>query len=361
MIKILHAADLHLDAMFQGLPPDKAAQCRAAQRDLPQALAELARERNVDLVLLAGDLFDRVQASRDSTEAMLRALSAISAPVFIAPGNHDYFTWDSPYYSMEFPENVHIFRENKIQSVSLPGLSCRVYGAGFTQMDCPPLLNSFQRDGNEQYHIMVLHGEVTGADSPYCPISRGQIAASNLDYLALGHVHARGEIRLGRTLCAWPGCPMGRGFDETGEKGAYLVNLDENGAQTEFLPLSAWRYETLTVPAGDDPAGSVLDHLPGDVSRDIYRVTLTGESEELDLDALYTALEPHFYALELRDRTTPKVDLWQRTRDDSLEGRYFRLLQEAAAEAGDETVRRRLVLAARISRKLLDGREAALP
>lgn len=361
MIKILHAADLHLDALFQGLPPDKAAQCRAAQRDLPLALAELAKEKGAGLVLLAGDLFDRVQASRDSTEALLKALSAISVPVFLTPGNHDYFTWDSPYYSMEFPENVHIFKESRIQSVSLSGLSCRVYGAGFTQMDCPPLLGSFQREGNEQYHIMVLHGEVTGAESPYCPISRGQIAASNLDYLALGHVHARGEIRLGRTLCAWPGCPMGRGFDETGEKGAYLVTLDENGAQTEFLPLGGFAYETLSVPAGEDPVGSVLSLLPGDTSRDIYRITFTGESEELDLDALQKALAPRFYALELRDRTVPKVDLWQSAQDDSLEGHYFRLLREAAEEAEDESIRRRLVLAARVSRKLLDGREAELP
>lgn len=361
MIKILHAADFHLDSPFRGLPPEKAQAARRAQRELPHRLAELCRERKADLVLLAGDLFDRVQASRDSVDSLMEALSAMAVPVFISPGNHDYFSWDSPYYSMKFPENVHIFSKTSFQSVALPSLSCRVYGAGYTGIDCPGLLASFQREGTEQYHIMVLHGEVTGADSPYCPIIRGQIAGSNLDYLALGHNHARGQVRLGRTLCAWPGCPMGRGFDEEGTKGAYLVTLSETGAEAAFLPLMQREYHILTVPAGLDAAASVLAALPGDASRDIYRVILTGESDELDFPALESVLAPHFYALDLRDRTTPKVDLWQSAADDSLEGHYFKFLQQAAEEATDETIRRRLVLAARLSRKLLDGREVDLP
>ncbi len=360
MIRILHAADLHLDSLFRGLPPEQAKAARREQLALPGMLAELARDRGAQLLLLSGDLFDRPQATLDSREALLSALGSLDIPVFIAPGNHDYFTFDSPYFLGKFPENVHIFTEPAITSLALPELDCRIYGAGYRDMDCPDLLASFHRQGLERYHILVLHGEVTGGPSHYCPISRGEIAASNLHYIALGHNHTRGELPAGATLCAWPGCPMGRGFDETGPKGAYLVTLDEAGARTEFLSLGTRAYYDLSLEAGSDP-GRTLESLPGAPHRDIYRVTFTGEAEALDLPALEKALAPRFYALTLRDHTRPKADLWQAAGDDSLEGRYFSLLRQAAEEAQDETQRRQIILAARLSRRILDGGEVELP
>lgn len=360
MIRILHAADLHLDALFRGLPPEAAAQARREQLDLPRRLVHLAQSRGAQMVLLSGDLFDRPQATLDSREALISALRSLEIPVFIAPGNHDYFTYDSPYFLGKFPENVHIFTEPAISSLSLPELNCRVYGAGYRDMDCPDLLSDFRRRGPERYHVLVLHGEVTGSPGHYCPVTRGEIAASNLSYLALGHNHTAGSTLSGATLCAWPGCPMGRGFDETGPKGAYVVDLTETGATAEFVFLGARAYYDVSLEAGEDPAAA-LDSLPGDPDRDIYRVTFTGESDALDLAALQKALSPQFYALTLRDATRPKADLWQTAGEDSLEGRYFALLRQAAESAEDETQRRRLILAARLSRRILDGGEVELP
>lgn len=360
MIRILHAADLHLDALFRGLTPQRAVVARREQAEMPERLARLARDRGAHLLLLSGDLFDRPQATLDSREALISALGSLDIPVFITPGNHDYLTYDSPYFLGSFPENVHIFTEPKITSLALPELDCRIYGAGYRDMDCPDLLSEFRRQGTERYHILVLHGEVTGAPGHYCPITRGEIAASNLHYIALGHNHRAGSLQAGDTLCAWPGCPMGRGFDETGPKGVYLVDLDGAGARAEFLPLGARTYYDLSLAAGEDPAAA-LDLLPGEPGRDIYRVTFTGESQALDLPALEKELSPRFYALSLRDATRPKADLWRTAGDDSLEGRYFALLRQAAEGAGDETQRRRLILAARLSRRILDGGEAELP
>ena len=57
-LKILHAADLHLDSPFEALSANKAALRRAEQRELLSRLAELAVKEKVQLVLLAGDLMD---------------------------------------------------------------------------------------------------------------------------------------------------------------------------------------------------------------------------------------------------------------------------------------------------------------
>lgn len=354
MIKLLHTADWHLGARFRGLPPEKALQKRAEQGKLLELLGELGRE--CDLALLAGDLFDRPDGKGADLAALRNTLEEMAVPVFIAPGNHDYICPESPYEAMAWPSNVHIFKKPALQSVELPGLACRVWGAGYGSMDCPGLLEDFRAAGPEPMQLMVLHGDPGNAASPCCPVTKAQVARSGLTYLALGHIHQAGSLQAGDTLYAWPGCPMGRGLDETGEKGVLLAEPPEGSLR--FHPLGLGRYADLTVEAGENPLAAVLAVLPPDTRQDVYRITFTGPWEPVDLDGLQEALAPRFFDLRLRDRTDLPRELWQRAGADSLEGVYFRLLQEAA-ESGEE--REVLTLAARISRAILEGREVQLP
>ncbi len=245
MLTIIHGADFHLDAPFAALPADKARERRGEQRELLNRLADLVEARRADLVLLSGDLLDGGETYQETVQALARCLGALPCPVFIAPGNHDYYDARSVYAGTAWPDNVHIFSTVAVESVELPGLSCVVHGAAFTtpQADRSPLLGfSAPRDGN--IHLMVLHGDVENR-SRYGPITLEDIAASNLTYLALGHVHAcSGLQRAGDTCWAYPGCPEGRGFDETGDKGVLAVTVDDGGAvSAEFVPLAKRRYE----------------------------------------------------------------------------------------------------------------------
>ena len=129
ILKILHAADLHLDSPFEGLPAGKAAIRRAEQRQLLSRLAELAVREDVDLVLLSGDLLDSDSSYYETGEELVRCLRQMPMPVFIAPGNHDPYTRRSPYARLRLPDNVHVFTENAIRSISLPELNAVVYGA----------------------------------------------------------------------------------------------------------------------------------------------------------------------------------------------------------------------------------------
>jgi DNA repair exonuclease SbcCD nuclease subunit len=356
-MKILHSADLHLDAPFTGRTEAQAQALKQALLSVPGRLAELCRRENCDLVLLSGDLFDGVW-SRDSFTALRNALEEMAVPVFIAPGNHDFFSPNSPYLAENWPENVHIFTRPEIESVVIPELDCRIYGAGYRSMDCDGLLEGFCAEGTERWHIGVLHGDPTQINSPYCPITANQIRESGLDYLALGHIHKTGSIRAGETLCAWPGCPMGRGYDELDAKGTIIVTL-EDIVQAEFVPLNTPRFFDYEVAPGTDPVATLSSLLPALGDENFYRITLTGESQELDIPALLSAFA-QFPNLELRDRTTPPLDIWGSASEDTLEGVYFRLLKSAADEA-DASTRETLTLAARISRQILDGQEVRLP
>ena len=226
-------------------------------------------------------------------------------------------------------------------------------------MDCPALLQGFTPSREDLPRIGILHGDPTQASSPYCPISSNDVSAAQLDYLALGHIHKRGAFTAGRTLCAWPGCPMGRGYDEQGEKGVYIVTLDENGAAERFVPLGLPKFYDLQIAANGNPAAALASSLPAIANDDFYRITFTGESEPLDLDTL-KKLYANFPNLELRDRTVPPIDIWGSAGDDSFEGMYFKLLKNAYEEASGEK-KEQILLSAEISRRLLSGQEVSLP
>lgn len=350
-MKILHAADLHLDTPFTGRPEAELRYLKKALLTVPEQIAGLCRLHGCDLLLLAGDLFDG-PASRESLDALKAALADIRIPVFISPGNHDFCGPHSPYILESWPENVHIFKNSTITSIMIPALDCRVYGAGFESMDCPALLENFHLEGCERHHIGLLHGDPIQKNAPYNPIRQEQVAASGLDYLALGHVHKGGSFTAGNTLCGWPGCPMGRGNDELGDKGVYLVTLEDYATIT-FLPLEGPKFYDLEAEVLDTPENAVRGLLPPVGSKDIYRVTLTGEAEAFDVNTLSFPEFPH---LELRDRTVPPVDIWSSLGQDNLEGIFFQILRDTM-EADPETA----TLAAKIARKILDGREVALP
>ncbi len=362
VLKFIHAADFHLDSPFAGLAPEQAQRRRGEQRALLDALAALARERQADAVLLAGDLLDSEWCYRETAQALSRALGAVPCPVFIAPGNHDFCSPRSVYAALDWPENVHIFRSAGVEGVELPGKNCVVHGAAFPapRMERSPL-SGFRAEQDGRTHVMVLHGD-TAPQGAYGPITPRDIADSGLAYLALGHVHQySGLQRAGDTFWAYPGCPEGRGFDELGDKGVLYVELEEGACRAEFVPLCTRRYQILTVPlaAGDEPLSAVRAALPGDTARDICRVILTGEQDTPpDLAALERALSPGFFALTLRDATRPPRELWARAGEDTLTGLF---LQEMARRMEDEPDSEQLRLALRFGMAALEGGEDAAP
>ena len=356
-MKILHSADWHLDAPMTGRTEEQTRLLKQELRKIPEKIAALAKKENCDLMLLAGDLFDGAYTA-DSFRKVYEALEDVKIPVFIAPGNHDFCQPKSPYKAEIWPENVYIFDYPRMETVEVPGLDCTVYGAGFEAMDCPGLLERFRANGKGKWQIGVLHGDATNPSSAYCPVTPQQVRLSGLHYLALGHIHKSDSFRAGDALCAWPGCPMGHGFDETGTKGVILLDLNEE-IKAEFRALDTPRFFDETVEIGSDAMQALETVLPGVATDDFYRITLTGYSDRLDVDALKKQFS-HIRNLTIRDQTVPERELWSAVGEDSLEGMYFSILHNAL-DSDSEVFQQRVKLAAHISRQILDGQEVILP
>lgn len=363
MLKFIHAADFHLDSAFAALPAGRAAERRRESRELPFRLADYVNSHGVQLVLLTGDLFDSAAPYRETGEALAEALGRMNARVFAAPGNHDWYGPGSPWVTADWPENVHIFRENAMASVDLPDLGVTVHGAAFTSPEQgSSLLAGFTVPEDGWVHLGVLHGEIDPAEERYNPLCREEISASGLAYLALGHIHKRGEPKAyGRTLCAWPGCIEGRGFDELGEKGFYEGVIDGGSISLSFVPFARRRYEILEVDVTGKSSSraAVESALPEHTEGDLYRILLTGQAGEGGADAktLETALAGKFYALEVRDRTRVAADVWARAGEDSLRGLFLRELRAKWDAAGDEAERDAVTQAVRFGLAALDHRD----
>lgn len=336
MIRIIHAADFHLDSPFESLSPDRAAQRRREQREGLLRLRDLAADTGAQVILLAGDLLDSDNAFHETTEMLRQVFAQMDAHIFIAPGNHDYYSPRSPWRSERWPENVHIFRGTRPECVELPELNCRVYGAGFLSASCPdPILRGFSAPRDGRVNLMVLHGDTAAVTAQYNPISQEDIAASGLDYLALGHTHAfSGILRAGDTDYAYCGCMEGRGFDETGDKGVIAGSVAPGRTELEFVPLCRRRYHILTVDYETLLRGEA--ELPEN-REDICRIVLTGPSDgPLDTEGLAAALSGRFWHYTLRDRTVPRRDLWSLAREDSLKGTFVRQLRSSYDRADEQ-------------------------
>lgn len=361
-VRILHAADFHLDSPYYALPEEKAVRRRKEARALLGRVAELANSERAQLVLLSGDLFDSGAAYWETQEMLIKMLSGIRAQVFIAPGNHDWYSARSPYAFMELPENVHIFKTPQIKCVELPELGCRVWGAGFTAPVCDPILTGFTAPKSPLVDIMVLHGELGG--DRYNRLTAEDIAASGLDYLALGHVHSfSGVQRAGDTFYAYPGCLEGRGFDETGEKGVLVGTVGKGAADLRFVPLAERQYEIIDAPTADfASAEEAADAaIAGHAAENIVRVVLKGEAAfAIDTDELARHLEDRFFHAVVRDETVPARDIWQGADEDSLKGLFLKRMREKYDAAGEDA-RAGILAAARYGIAALEQREEWRP
>ncbi len=358
MVRLLHAADLHLDSRFEALGAQKAALRRSEQRDMLRKIIDLAEREKVQMILLAGDLFDSDRAYYETADTLSSAFAATSARIFISPGNHDFYSSNSPYNVVRLPDNVYVFKSPEIEAVELPELECTVYGSAFVSAYSESMLKGFSAAGMGT-RLVVMHGDLESAESRYNPVTEQDAAASGADYIALGHNHTFSGIRkAGNTHYACPGCPEGRGFDEPGEKGVLLGEVGSGRAEMEFVPLGGRKYGTLTVDVtGKEVEKAFLDALPRDAQRDIFRVVLTGECAATpDTAALEAAAEEMFFEITVKNATRPERDIWEQTGEKTLRGMFLSRMRERY-DAADETERGRITMAVRFALAAMDNSE----
>lgn len=334
-LKIIHCADLHLDSVFSYL---KEEQSRCRREDLKSAFIktiDAVKVNNADMLIISGDLFDETHVSRHTFKFVCDRISEISSvPVYICAGNHDPKTPSSYYLGESFPENVHVF-DTKMETIETENYD--IYGISFPEKNVnTSYLENFKVKNPDKINIMVMHGDFTSND--YNLITKTQIEQSGLDYLALGHIHKFEVINVKDALAVYPGCPEGRGFDETGEKGIVLASISKEKKDVKFIPTSRRILHEIQIDISETQDNlSLCEKLKKQINEnDLYKIVLSGEPDfEPSKDVLIDNLDAFF--VKVYDETMPKGSLLKSADEFSLKGLFIKKALSEIEKNGDET------------------------
>ncbi len=368
MIKVLHCADIHLDSPFVSKTPEQSALMRRELKKSFLSLINTVKNENIDVVIMAGDIFDNSYVSADTAQFFKDAVSEVPNVKFvISPGNHDPIC-DGGVYSGSFPGNVHIFKSNEISYIDIEGTDLRVYGYAFvgtnTLEACPFI--GIKPEDRTKINILCGHAEIGDPLSPYCPASVSDIENTEFDYCGFGHVHLTEGVKMaGGVPYAYSGCLNGRDFGETGAKGAIIVTFDGGKPTFESITISTYNYEESTLDVSGITDGSELrkklSALISEFSETTFlRIELVGfvpTALNIDVKALENELNGVFY-LEIRDLTLPLYGTEQLKNDPTIIGEFFRSLLPML-ENGTPDERRVAAKALRLGIAALKGEDVS--
>ena len=308
LAKLVHSGDFHLDSPYIGFPTDKGKIRAEEQLAAFKKIIDYVKKENVDVLLLAGDIFENEHVSFKTTEFLKRSFLEISdTHVFISPGNHDFISGNQVYFNVDFGENVVIFTP-EIDYVEISDLNLRVYGYGFSERNDEINLSENMPVLDKSFiNVFLTHASLP----PYsdtAPILADEIAASGFDYIAAGHIHSHeGFKKYGETIAAYPGIPEGRHFDECGEKGFLFIDIDKEGFEGKFIKSSHRIVSKTDIDVSDCLLISDIAAKLSDFDRkNIYEITLTGKTGEnvyLSTDALSKLLNEDFFFVKVTDKT----------------------------------------------------------
>ena len=337
-LKILHCADIHIGAAesFLGTAADSR---RFETLVTFERIADLCIERGVQILAIAGDLFDSNRIEDRFIDAVFSKIASLKdIKVVYAAGNHDPLNAESPFLTRDLPENLYVLG-TKDECITFDDLKTRVWGRSFESSSLKGEERfSLSVPDDDYINIMVQHGELkSDLSSEHNSITPAFVLNSGMDYIALGHIHKKSDIgKLGNTRFAYSGCPEGQGFDELDEKGIYIGDIGKGICELEFLPVSRRRHLHIKIDItglcdSGEISEKILEKLIADHGSDyginLYKIELTGSvspESEISLPEINSRICDKVYFLKLKDSTDFLLDLDSLANETSLKGIFVR-------------------------------------
>ncbi|MEU6036052.1 DNA repair exonuclease [Actinomadura sp. NPDC047616] len=322
-MKILHAADLHIDSPLRGLsryPGAPAEDLRLATRRALENLVQLAIDLSVDAVLLAGDVYDgewRDYHTGLYFNQQMTRLGRAGIAVYMVSGNHD--AQNRTLRKLRPPENVHLLATEKPETIRNDKIGLSVHGQGFARWDLTEnLAAGYPPRDSGMFNVGLLHTALEGGNPDhqrYAPCSISDLEARGYHYWALGHIH-KYRIVSEEPWIVYPGNLQGRHAREVGPKGCVIVTVDDTTLQVRsvdrhHMHAALWDDVTVDLAGVDDldQALSLVQQQFQELPQDelvAVRVTLTGRT------AAHTSLwrERDRLVNELRAAAGHHANLW---------------------------------------------------
>lgn len=274
-MRFVHAADVHLDSPLRGLDHYEGAPVeafRGATRGALKRLVALCLEEHIDLLLVAGDLYDGTWPDYNTGLFFAKQMALLkdaNVRVVVVSGNHD--AQSAITHTLRWPDNVRVLSTDAPETYELPDLGVAVHGQGFKQRRVTEdLVRHYPDAVPGAFNIGLLHTSLDGrvGHEPYAPTTLAALHAREYAYWALGHVHAR-EVVSERPWVVFPGNLQGRHAKECGAKGATVVDVDAGHvAHVTHRALDVVRWSQCEVGAsGARSRDDVLDRVHAQLAR----------------------------------------------------------------------------------------------
>ena len=338
-MKIIHCADIHLDSPLSRLgETEKRKERKAEIIKAFKNMISYASDHEVKAIIIAGDLFDQSHVSATAKNAVLSCVKENPGIEFyFLKGNHD--KCDFPDETDDIPDNFHMFTDEWTtyelgENITLTGVELNKSNAS----------NIYERLNLNVTHfnIVTMHGqdaESSRKDDAQA-VSLRDLKNRNIDYLALGHIHTyKKDILDARGKYCYPGCLESRGYDETGEHG--FIVLDINGKERSYSAVKVCNpireVHVLKVDvSGLMSSSDMVSKIGASLResrfsvRDLVEVELTGSLDiecEKNTDFIEKQFEGRFFDFKLKDNTELKVNYNDFRLDESLKGEFIRTVE----------------------------------
>ncbi|MBR4515726.1 MAG: metallophosphoesterase [Lachnospiraceae bacterium] len=341
-MRIIHCADLHLDSKLNAnLEGEKRALRKAELNGSFTRMIDYAKEYGIEAIIIAGDLFDTANVSV-TVRDMVRD-SIVNNPdieFFYLKGNHDVESFLSALE--ELPANLHLFTTEWKSYELRDGVV--ITGAELEASNSITLYDNLLLDV-DKLNIVTLHGQEVGYTSrkrntaENIDISR--LTGKCIDYLALGHIHSYRLRSLDkRGMYCYCGCIEGRGFDECGDHGFVLLEIDEATKKIEpvFIPFAKRKiYELVMDVSGADGTMKAADMISdmldgmGIAPTSLIKLVLIGNvdvSVELSTSMITERFSDKYFYVTTEDKTKTFVDYDEYKLESSLKGEFVRLIYD---------------------------------
>ena len=335
-MKIIHCSDLHLDSrMKSNLDSKKAKERRDEILITYQNMIKYAVNNDVKIILIAGDLFDKKDITVKARNIVIDSIISNPGIDFIyLKGNHD----ESGFLENleRIPENLKLFNSDKWTTYNYRNIT--ISGIEFGKLSDYEIYNTLFLNKGE-FNIVTMHGQESKYDMKDKTeiINVSSLKNKNIDYLALGHIHKYKQAEIDqRGIYCYSGCLEGRGFDECGEKGFVLLDIDEESLKysSRFIPFAERTLYEVDVDVSEAKTTidteKLIDKKLSSVSKDsLVKIVLNGKVDidsERDIKYLEKKYKSIYYFVKIYDETTLKIDFMTYQHDASLKGEFIRLV-----------------------------------
>ena len=350
-MKFVHIADMHFDSPFKNLAdkPGLGDMMRMEQRRAFKQIINYIKENKIPYFFISGDLYEQKYIRKSTIEYINNLFKEIpETKIFISPGNHDPYIKNSYYNQYVWSENVKIFTEiaEKVETEDAD-----IYGCGFNDFYCErSRINEFNIENKNKLNILIIHGSLNASETlekNYNPMTKNAIEEKGFDYVALGHIHKRDDS----TNIVYPGSTVPQGFDELGEHGMIVGEINKNNLNLNFEKISEIKFKEIELNCTEIISQEELIEKINYLNlndKKLYKIILNGKRNfEINTYNLFK-FNLDEKIIKIKNKTKPNYDLNSMSNETTLKGLFtkemLRRIKEAKNDEQKEVIEKAIEL-----------------